>query len=606
MDLKHRKAFPEFQVAPTYKILRIRAYRMRIDEWSLRKYKSRDDSLEEAEDFKPLPQSSSSIETLPPDVRSTKSLSNGTLESGSNCSNIANPMGSDDVLALIRRPEATNYALEILITKWQVGGQYLDVLATLLRTRRYSDLTTRRTRDGRPQLFKLVEEFVARAEQILVGKLLLEALYFERPVIKSSSMAWLTAWDRACQCNEWYGVKEILYESSTVSIRAGDLFLNSATAVLADQLCRRYIQQFRGTKDQSVLDHSNQNELRTFRQKLMEILEESRDLSIVLQPVLYKRSLEIIENDEYGNRIPYGKKNPQMSLAEWCRSKYLQMTSGSLVSDDESQEDEEQEWMDASRFNNPLTHQNSIVVNPASRQEPEPAVANLQDFKVVATQPRGLSLVTNGALIKDTLPEDGYGSHPIIQALMAKWISLSGFRSYVHSILEGDQNDIFIFDPAPNDHENLFDAIHKHVSIDEELPVAKAVLLACSSINKELCWRPWTLDWWLSIFYTTSWDDLRNKTEAAQLKKHLWRPISSDAEKLLLDATYSLVGERLLNDLKTVMIAIRTSPGYGSSGDKLVRYDELLKQYMAILGTFRERSLNVEPACLAHALNAMG
>jgi hypothetical protein len=580
---------------------------MRIDEWSLRKYKSREDALEEAENFKTIPQSSSKTEMAPPDVRSTRSRTNGALKYGTNFSITGNPMGPDDVLDLIQGPETKDYALDILLTKWQVGGQYLDVLTTLLRKQRLSDVITRCTRDGRPLLFKLVEDFVPRAEQILVGKLLLEALFLERPTTKSPGMAWLTEWNSACQCNDWDGVKEKLYDNSTVSVKAGDLFLKSARAVLADQLLRRYIQRLRGPHTRSGLDHTSQNELRACKCILIEILEEARDLDMVLRPVLYKHLPEIIENDEYGNWIPYAKNKEQyLSLAHWCRSKYLQMSSGSRASDNSSQELEDEEWMDTSSCNTPWVRQEPVIINGHSHQDSDMVETDPQDFKTIAAQPRTLSLITNGAFTKESLPGDDYGGHLIIQTLMARWKSLTGFKSYVHSILEGDQNDIFIFDPAPNDHENLFDAINRHVSIDEQLPVAKAVLLACSTINKELCWRPWTLDWWLSAFHTTSWDDLRNKTEPAQLERHLWRPISSEAIKLLLDATYSLVGERLLNELKAIMIALRTSPGYSYCGDKLVRYDELFKQYMAILTTFRERSLNVEQARLTHALNAMG
>jgi hypothetical protein len=587
--------------------LSIRAYRMRIDEWSLRKYKSREDALEDAEDVDTVHPSSSGAEMPPPDARSTHSRSNGILKFGSNCAIPANPMGSDDVLALIQGPEATHYALEILLTKWQVGGQYLDVLATLLRTHQYSHLITRCTRDGRPLLFKLIEDFVPQAEQIMVGKLLLEALFVDQPTAKPPDVAWLKAWDAACKCNDWGGVKEILYDSSTVSVKAGDVFLKSARAVLADQLLRRYVQRLREFKARYSSDHTGLDEVRACRLNLIYILEESRDLDMCLQPILYKHSPEIIENDEYGNRIPYKRNDPRyVALANWCRYKYLQMTSQSLPGDDASQDVEEREWMNIPSYNAPQARQESAIIKQVSDPEPHRTINGSQDSKLMTTQAKPLFLATNGTHTTESLPEEDYGGHPVIQTLMSKWKSLKGFKSYVHSILEGDQNDIFIFDPAPKDNENLFDAINKHVPSDEQLPVAKAVLLACSTINKELCWRPWTLDWWLSSFYTTNWDDLRNKTEAAQLERHLWRPISPATVKLLLDATYSLVGERFLNELKTSMIELRASPDYRFYEDKVVRYDELFKQYIAILATFRERCLNVEPSCLAHALNSMG
>jgi hypothetical protein len=610
MDSRHRKELTisiHSLVSHTYNYNSIRAYRMRIDEWSLRKYKSREDALEETEDLEPANQSLSGSEMPPPDAKSTKLHNNGKLKFGSNYYISANPMGADEVLALIQEPDAAPYALEILITKWQVGGRYLDALATVLRTNQSSFLITRCAKDGRPLLFKLVEDFVHQSEQIMVGKLLLESLFLGNSAKRLADVAWLTSWDAACQRTDWFGVKEILYDSSTVSIRAGELFLNSARAVLADQLLRRWIQQLRGLKARNSSDLKNPEEVRTCRLDLIYLLEESRDLDMLLQPTIYKYSPEIIENDEYGNWIPYKKNDPRyISLANWCRYKYLQMTSGRRTSDDASEDAKEREWMSASNHTTPQGRSDTVVATHAYGQEPRPSRSNSHELRVVTAQPKTLLCSTSGTLATETLPEEDYGGHPVMKALMTKWKSLKGFKSYVHSILAGDPNGVFIFDPTSSDNENLFDVIDKHVPKDEQLPVTKAVLLACSTINKEDCWRPWTLDWWLSCFHTTSWDDLRSKTETAQLERHLWRPISSAALKLLLDATYSLVGERLLNELKTVMISLRTSPGYSSCGDNSVRYDDLLKQYIAILGTFRERSLNVEPACLAHALNAMG
>ncbi|KAG9238036.1 Clr5 domain-containing protein [Amylocarpus encephaloides] len=259
----------------------VRAYRMRINEWALQKYKPRDEALDEEGDFKMQNPANSGLGR----ANLSEELSNygitktdQVLKFGPSLTIPAKPSQASEVLALVQDPSAAPYALEILLIKWQPDRDYFEVLRGLLRTQQYRQFISRSTQHGRPQLFEYVEEYVAQEDQLKVGKLLLEALYFVRQTPKSTEPAWIVAWAAACRCNDWDEVRTILYDGSTASSIAGPIFLKSAHVVLAEQLLRRYIKQFRVLKARnSWVDESERSEAESCRQNSMAILEEFSD-----------------------------------------------------------------------------------------------------------------------------------------------------------------------------------------------------------------------------------------------------------------------------------------------------------------------------------------
>jgi len=195
----------------------------------------------------------------------------------------------------------------------------------------------------------------------------------------------------------------------------------------------------------------------------------------------------------------------------------------------------------------------------------------------------------------------------VLNILMDKWKSLKGFTSFVHSILEGDTGGIFIFDHPSDDSGNVFDLIHKYIDSAEQSSITKAILVACSTINLDLCWRPWNLTWWLSLFTATEWPDFQRRIDPKAVQKRLEAEISPEGMTLVTNATVLLVGERFLTDLKATMLVMHPNHGSNTRGDEATRakYREMSNQYLSILMEFRQRGLNVDQSWLSYALNTM-
>ena len=77
-------------------------------------------------------------------------------------------------------------------------------------------------------------------------------------------------------------------------------------------------------------------------------------------------------------------------------------------------------------------------------------------------------------LQKNLIPD----AHEVLQILWSKWRSLSGFKDYAHSIITEDGSDIYIFEPAPIGHENLFSIIQVDIPPNEQVSFVKALLVA--------------------------------------------------------------------------------------------------------------------------------
>ncbi|RDL31086.1 uncharacterized protein BP5553_09875 [Venustampulla echinocandica] len=586
-------------------------YRLTFDEWASQKYKkkrrpSADEGFVEDPPIARIGSSSTNSESL-----STPSYQAGNVQHF--CQEIAipsSPLDASDVHAFIQgHPAAPFHAFEILLTKWQRGGEYLKVLTLLLEKPEYCKWIPRPASDGRPLLFKLIGGHVPHEEQLCVGKLLLEAHLSNLDTAMPHDAQWLTAWIAACHCTEWDEANETLYRGNRVATLAGDNFLNCARAVIAEQFLRRYIQNFRSLKMQSGwLNESELLEAESCRQKYLIILEECRYADLTLRPEFYRDSLEIIEA-----QYPFADNRHQprsVDLADECRHKYLQLISdsGSTVACNKDVEDGVPD----------LEANNSVGASiqdssSSARYSDSPGVR--QSIETVESPTtRSETWTMNSAreserssiqlLSQDVVAQECGLPMPcaFLNTLISKWRSLKGFRTYVHGLLQEERSDISIFDSRVQCARNLFDIIHEHVPNNEQNSLTKAILVAFSTANLDLCRHPPTLVWWLTLFSASSWDEFQRKLEPEKIDEHLRPLMSPAAVQLVLNTTTLLVGERLLSGLKDEMVA---NPYWRATGDDMARYRDSFKQYMDILGEFRKKSLIVDQSWVSHALNAM-
>ncbi|KAH8669528.1 hypothetical protein BGZ60DRAFT_528013 [Tricladium varicosporioides] len=594
----------------------VRAYRMRIDDWDLRKYRSRKErsvSSTCSTTSPGLTGSSASPQSMKSQGQSSTMELNGDNMQFGPYSIPTAPMKPEDILFLVQGSSANTYLVEILISKWQRGGEYLDTLSAYLQRLDTFEGLIRTANDGKPTLFKLIEQHVPINEQLAVGKLILERQFSVHRKLNGDDAQWLKVWTIACRCTEWEEAKETLNESGRVEWLAGSLFLGCAQVVIAEQLLRKYIKHFRGLKD---LDGRYSMvalpKAEACRKKYLNILDDLKSIGDTpLRPLFYKHSLEIIEA-QIGS-VDSSKDPRCVEHAEACREKYLKLTNGPItgcaqsdVVDDFLRDIEERDWLEISASHTP---------SPEQSRSPHGSDAG-SDRYMSSSVPTYLPSIPQSSKsvdwLSNQLEDDDImeytpsapASQNIVEVVMSRWKSLKGFSTYVHSLLLRDGSNVFIFDAAPYGNSNLFDMILSQTPKSDQIVLTKSILIAFSTINVDRCWRPSTLIWWLSLFSSQSWPDFQAKLDPEKVRIHLERVMSSSAVELLVNATVLLVGERLLLKLKNRMIE---NPFKSASRDdrELARYHRNFREYHAILGELQSRGLHVDPAWRTHGLNTM-
>lgn len=602
-------------------LTRTRAYRMRIDEWALRKYKPREDAPEAEDsitvDYKSSPDMKlgSTENTLPPEPPSNSQMIptkfvtmspsayqpdqttdfNG-LQSTSHLTIQKGPMEATEVLTLIESLSQPFHALEYLLVKWKAGGSYLTVLRILLKNPSNRASITRCTATDQPFLFELIETYVPPDEQIEVGKLLLGTLLLTDHTKDPRIPIWLKAWNNACRCTDWEDVKNVLHDGERVSHQAGDIFLTAALVVFAENILRRVHKRLRAFSTPSGWDNEAQRiEADHLRQKYLDILEECRDGNFNLRPSLYKQSLEVIERDEPNDDDQ--RSSRRLTLADGCRHKYLEMTDGTVGCyngfDETSMEAEEKEWFDTP---------NAVVLNSDHLEEPLPSIESDSPTPSFSPAPHD-SWVSIAPQSLPTPAADPISSaQTVVINLMDSFKSLQGFKSQVRSILEGNVWEIFLFDRKSQTppQENLFDLIVRYLPEFEQNSLIKAILLACST--NPLRQHDPALSWFLQFFHSKTWKDYQDLTQQMYISEYLAPVMSPEAIKQVIDATTLLVGERMLRDLKVLLVR---NPASRARGKNMELYQDTSKTYMAILLQFQMRGVQFDRSWQSVALNTM-
>lgn len=600
---------------------RTRAYRMRIDEWALRKYKPREDVPEAGEsitaEHKPKPNIKlGSIEgSLPPEPPPNSQMMptefvtmspsgyqpdqttdfNG-LQSTSHLTIQEGPMEATEVLALIERSSEPFHALEYLLVKWKAGGSYLNALRILLKNPSNCQSITRCTYTDQPFLFALIETHVTPDEQIEAGKLLLDTLLLSDHTKDPRIPVWLKLWNNACRCTDWEEVQNVLHDGNIVSHQAGEIFLTAALVVLAEHILRRIHKRLRAFSTPNGWDNEAQRtETSQLRRKYLYILEECRDGNLNLRPSLYKQSLEVIERDE--SNADDQRTSRHLTLADGCRHKYLEMTDGTMGCyngfDETARDAEDKEWFDTP---------NAIVLNSEHLEEPLPSIESDSPTPSFSPAPHDSWINIASQSLPTPAADPVSSAQTVVVNLMESFKSLRGFKSQVRSILERNLTEIFLFDRKSQSppQENLFDLIVRYVPQSDQNSLIKAILVACSTIRSQ---QPdHTLAWFLQLFHSKTWTNYQNLTQQSYIDEYLTPIMSPEATKQVIDATTLLVGERMLRGLKIILVR---NPGSTARGRDMELYQDTNKNYMAILVQFQTRGLKFDQSWLSFYLNTM-
>lgn len=304
---------------------------MKFDEWGLRKYKLNNRLQSSTRRPRKCPQlprlttPPSSSESCPPPAASLSP--EVQLKFGPNITIPARPLELLDLLPFVEGEFADEYALEVLITKWQEGGEYMECARSFLRDPvRY--LGSRGIdyipRTGRA-LFSLIYDCVPPAEQFPLTKALLEAdLALEYEIYPSNphNDSWIQSWRSAAVAQTWDNAKRTLYGMFSAQFPGkgeAQMFLDSALVVIAERLLKKYMDKLEGFRVRpeplSRSDTSNAGYCRRYLAILKDFNLTDRGLS----PSWYKYSLQIIDwNSEIANKA----QESQCKCAEFSAENY--------------------------------------------------------------------------------------------------------------------------------------------------------------------------------------------------------------------------------------------------------------------------------------------
>jgi hypothetical protein len=311
---------------------RTRAYRMKIDEWGLRKYKSN-----KADSSSPRP-----LQTFPTPLPKTPLQVNpfrppaspDSVEVTENLSLIEHlkPPYLPPNTPTVQGPLGLGYAFQALLKRWKPGP---ESVSGFLQRLEFDDWVHFSTPDHGPVLFRLIEALVPEEEQFHLTKVFLEEDLTSQSNDDYPYIEWRDAWSAVCDAEEWEDAKELLCEDSVISQVAGATFFNCALVVAAERQlcrCRTQINHFQQTKAQP-------NNLEFFCAKkkwtiYMEILEDFRHTDYDVTPSFYEYALQVIELDEFKDVEQPARK--RLELADEYRQKCLNISSQHLVEDNNS------------------------------------------------------------------------------------------------------------------------------------------------------------------------------------------------------------------------------------------------------------------------------
>jgi hypothetical protein len=309
--------------------LRIRSYRMKLDEWRMWKNNSKtarrrtktisrhrqpraitvSESLEEASS------SREPISAPPPPV----DLSGSTLYFV--LYGISVPLGPLDIAELLpmlsslcSKPEC---ALEIMLNKWKSDGSYLKAALNYLQENKANFRMKSQTLAGK-SIFHLIDIAVASDEKYPLAKMCLR-IDFEQAQHEDLDLTpdWMREWREACASQTWKYVKEGLSGWET-DIDRNSLFLFTALPLLAELLLQENLQKLKNWRDCGLIISGSNAVL----QESMDILDSFKENERYIDPIWYKRFSQFHEPENTKHRA---YKKLQLDQLREYRQKFSQL-----------------------------------------------------------------------------------------------------------------------------------------------------------------------------------------------------------------------------------------------------------------------------------------
>jgi hypothetical protein len=328
-----------FELIITNIMVRVRAYRMKLDEWRLWKNNSKTErrnakavtrhrsrNIEASGSEKSVSTSIvTGIQSPPPvDVPMTPvdfvEIYGVLVPSG--------PLDISDLLPLISNPYCRPLSgLEIILMKWKSDGKYLKAALNYLWDNRGFARIDYQTQDE-TSIFHLIDTKLDSLEKFSLSKRCLE-IDFElaqglpeefRFVVYPE---WKALWRKACALRSWDDVKKCLNMISDDPEFSGrHLFTSTALPFLAEKLLQKNMELLEQWKTRGAFVPANEAEMAiTPLRESMDILSSFKRDKFDIDTIWYKRFLQFLMSNE--SLVKYQKR--QLEQLEECQKKFLQL-----------------------------------------------------------------------------------------------------------------------------------------------------------------------------------------------------------------------------------------------------------------------------------------
>ena len=274
--------------------------------------------------------------------RSNFSSDNDHIVFPDGCRIPKSPMKVSKLMALI--PSHSKYTGEILLVKWQGGGEYLRALLLLMDDVGSANwLWTPTVLDNRGEnLLMLIQRKTLPYEQeALIKAFLHESLISLSP----RSSPWTINWVAACKATNWRDAKRLLLKNNAILDEAGENALRCALVIIAEYLLRTHqnrLEELRRSRepltDEDLLKAADS------RKEYMKIMKYFRGAGFDVDQSWYKYALIVTEWNETITYASHDAVRKRLDAVVEKEQKYRQLTA-SYTGLDEGNVDGYLDWL---------------------------------------------------------------------------------------------------------------------------------------------------------------------------------------------------------------------------------------------------------------------
>jgi hypothetical protein len=308
--------------------IRIRSYRMKLDEWRMWKNNSKTErrrtkTISRRRQPRAITVAQSLEEAaLPPPLEISTTdyvvLYGVSIPSG--------PLDIAELLPLISCLWAEPWSgLELMLFKWRPDGSYFKAAMNYLRDTKVPFRINFQTLAG-TSIFRYIEDNVASHEKYPLAKMCL-VLDFERFQNTNHGFGrpfpeWMSLWREACAYQTWKGVKECL-DKFYYSLYVGSYFTPTALNFLAEKLLEKNLRKLAQWRDRiGVISISEADQAKLCRQESMDILDNFKDDGVYIDPIWYKRFFQCHETNDIEH---WAYESLQLNQLREYRQKFYQL-----------------------------------------------------------------------------------------------------------------------------------------------------------------------------------------------------------------------------------------------------------------------------------------